>query len=170
MKKAFFLIWLPVSILLGGILGLIYYSESKSEKIILETNETNHVNHQIKAITADLNYVISDLIFISEQHELQKLFDNSHDYSTKDLANDYLSLSSRKGLYDQIRFIDEKGMEVVRVNYNDCEPCIVPDEELQFKGNRYYFRDTFELDRGEVFVSPFDLNIERGIIEDYKIM
>ncbi len=75
MKKTFSIIWLPVAILLGGILGLIYYSESKSEKVILESNETNHVKYQIKSVSADFDHILSDLIVLSEQHELQKILD-----------------------------------------------------------------------------------------------
>ena len=36
---------------------------------------------------------------------------------------------------------------------------------LQNKEGRYYFKDTIQPEKGEVFVSPFDLNIERGEIE-----
>ncbi len=43
---------------------------------------------------------------------------------------------------------------------------VVADQcKLQNKKNRYYFRDVFKLNQGEVFVSPLDLNIERGEIE-----
>ncbi|MCK5197846.1 MAG: sensor histidine kinase, partial [Spirochaetales bacterium] len=45
------------------------------------------------------------------------------------------------------------------------EPVVVPHVDLQFKGNRYYFRDTFELEKGKVFFSPLDLNIEKGVVE-----
>ena len=56
-------------------------------------------------------------------------------------------------------------MEIIRVNYNNGVPYVVPDSKLQFKGQRYYFHDTFELEKGEVFFSPMDLNIENGAIE-----
>jgi len=78
---------------------------------------------------------------------------------------DYLAFSSRKQVYDQVRFIDNQGMERVRVNYNDGAPAIVAQEGLQDKSRRYYFRDTASLAHGEVYVSPFDLNIEYGQLE-----
>jgi PAS domain S-box-containing protein len=56
-------------------------------------------------------------------------------------------------------------MEIVRVDFNDGNPIIVPNEQLQSKAKRYYFEDTFVLAQGEVFVSPMDLNIEHGEIE-----
>lgn len=56
-------------------------------------------------------------------------------------------------------------MEVVRVNFDSGDPQVVPEDQLQFKGDRYYFRDTFSLSRGEIYVSPLDLNVEGGEIE-----
>lgn len=166
MKKTFFVIWLPVALLLGCILGLIYHSETKSERVLAETNESSHIKLQVKSIASDLDHVVSDLIFLSEQHEFHEMLESTEEYSPEDLAHDYLSLSLRKGTYDQIRFIDEGGMEIVRVNYNEGKPAIVPDEGLQSKSHRYYFKDILELGKGEVFVSPLDLNIEKGEIEE----
>jgi signal transduction histidine kinase/CheY-like chemotaxis protein/PAS domain-containing protein len=56
-------------------------------------------------------------------------------------------------------------MEIVRVNFNMGNPVVVPDDKLQNKGKRYYFADAYQLNRDEVFVSPFDLNVERGEVE-----
>ncbi|OIO70246.1 MAG: GGDEF domain-containing protein [Zetaproteobacteria bacterium CG12_big_fil_rev_8_21_14_0_65_55_1124] len=42
---------------------------------------------------------------------------------------------------------------------------IVPPDQLQDKSGRYYFKDTFRLKEGEIFISPFDLNMEHGMIE-----
>jgi diguanylate cyclase (GGDEF)-like protein/PAS domain S-box-containing protein len=36
---------------------------------------------------------------------------------------------------------------------------------LQNKLGRYYFNDTIQLDEGEIFYSPLDLNVEQGVIE-----
>ncbi len=41
----------------------------------------------------------------------------------------------------------------------------MPEDKLQNKANRYYFKDSVNLDKGEVYISPFDLNIEGGVIE-----
>jgi HD-GYP domain-containing protein (c-di-GMP phosphodiesterase class II) len=41
----------------------------------------------------------------------------------------------------------------------------VPEDKLQNKANRYYFKDSVNLDKGEIYISPFDLNVEGGVIE-----
>ncbi len=38
-------------------------------------------------------------------------------------------------------------------------------EELQDKSSRYYFTNSTSLNKNEFFISPFDLNIENGVIE-----
>ena len=56
-------------------------------------------------------------------------------------------------------------MEIIRVDLDGIKPSLIPDEKLQFKGKRYYFKDTYKLKKGEIFMSPLDLNIENGKIE-----
>lgn len=57
-------------------------------------------------------------------------------------------------------------MELIRVNRKDGEaPVIVPRDRLQNKGDRYYFRDSTRLARDQIYISPFDLNVENGTVE-----
>ena len=56
-------------------------------------------------------------------------------------------------------------MEVVRINFYEDRASIVANNQLQNKAKRYYFEDTLQLEPGQMFVSPFDLNIEHGRIE-----
>lgn len=67
--------------------------------------------------------------------------------------------------YDQIRYLDPDGMETLRINQSPDGPLRVPDSELQFKGDRYYFMDAHRLTPGTVYFSPLDLNVENGRIE-----
>lgn len=143
---------------------MVYHSKASSYRVSLESDETSHIGHQVDTVSVHLNQVISDIFFLSEQHAFKEILRLTQDYYADDLANDLLAFSRNRGIYDQIRFIDETGMEIVRIN-NKGNPTIVPDKELQFKGTRYYFKETLNLGAGEVFVSRFDLNIEKGEIE-----
>lgn len=90
---------------------------------------------------------------------------NPSPLNSSKLAADYLEFSKNKKIYDQIRYLDSSGQERVRVNFNKGNPSIVQQNKLLNKGKRYYFKDAYKLNTDEVFVSPFDLNIERGQIE-----
>ena len=83
----------------------------------------------------------------------------------------FVTFSNEKRIYDQVRYLDATGMEIVRVNFGANGAVPVADEALQLKGERSFFRDSFKLADGEVYVSPLDLNVEHGVIETpYKPM
>ena len=74
-----------------------------------------------------------------------------------------------KPAYAQFRFIgiEDGGREILRVDRSGPNGTIriVPDAELQRKGDRPYFKETIKLAADEIYVSPIDLNVENGVIE-----
>ena len=164
----FFYIFLIFGSILSGVIGVLYSLESKDYLKSVELEEEVNLKLQLKVVTNIFESIASDILFLSKQNELLSLVNNDDDDNEKYTAlisNEYLELCRNKKNYDQIRYLDETGMEVVRVNYNNGTPKSVEKKDLQPKGNRYYFKDTFALDRNEIFVSPLDLNVERGEIE-----
>jgi len=76
-----------------------------------------------------------------------------------------LSFLSEHEEYAQARYIDQSGKETFRVDYHNGEPRVVPEQQLQNKANRYYFHAANQLDEGQLYISPLDLNIENGQLE-----
>lgn len=149
----------------GSITALIYYFESKNERSIIEIREREHLQLVKTVISNELKDIISDLTILAADQEVTNILE-SDDPAHKDiLAYEFLVFSENKKIYDQARFLDANGMEIIRVNLNNNQAYLVPDVELRFKRDRYYFQETFRLDEGEVFISPFDLNVEEGGIE-----
>jgi PAS domain S-box-containing protein len=64
--------------------------------------------------------------------------------------------------YDQVRYLDVEGKEVLRINWNGK---IVPPNQLQNKADRPYFQKANVLAPGQFFISALDLNVEEGHIE-----
>jgi len=121
------------------------------------------LQHEI--IHSQLGAISSDLLFLANQNELASYVETNDRSYLDTIAQEYLELSRHKAIYDQIRLLDGYGMELVRINFNDGNPIIVAQELLQPKGARYYFTQTIALQSGKVFVSPFDLNMEHGVVE-----
>lgn len=166
--KQFLKLILPVFLLLVIFMVVILSISQKANLAIFYREEQNTVAFQAINIGSDIRYVSSDLVRLANQNEIRPFWDQDGNLIPgilPALREEYYQVSSCRQLYDQIRLIDEHGMEIVRVNYNDGHPVIVPDDELQSKQNRYYFEDAIALNRGEIFVSPMDLNIEHGEIE-----
>jgi PAS domain S-box-containing protein len=74
-----------------------------------------------------------------------------------------------KPSYTQYRLIgiEDGGREVLRVDRSGPNGAIriVPDFELQQKGDQPYFKETVKLPADEIYVSPVDLNQEHGALE-----
>jgi len=133
------------------------------DTISSSANRVLDLQHEI--IRSQLGAISSDLLFLAGQNELHAYLETNDSSYLNAIAQEYMELARHKAVYDQIRFLDEYGMEIVRINYRDGLPIIVSDQLLQPKGGYYYFPQTIALSDGEIFVSRFDLNMEQGVVE-----
>lgn len=155
------------SIFIAACLGVFYQlTQVRVEQEILERQSLAEVEFRVESINAYLMAVESDLNALSTHHDLRfALDDNAPSDIWQRFAKDLSDFAKAKRTYDQVRFIDHTGMERVRINYDSGLCRIVPQSELQLKVSRYYFTEAMSLSAQEVYVSPFDLNIEHGEIE-----
>ncbi|MCP4419619.1 MAG: PAS domain S-box protein [Chloroflexi bacterium] len=161
-------IYLPTFILMIVVTVTILMVVESIEISDYQNTEWRSVDIQKASADRIIQQIAADLSLLSNQREMEELWDDDGAPIPEvlaDLTAEYLNFSTYRELYDQIRLIDENGMEIVRVNFNNGHPAIVSREELQNKEGSYYFDDAIVLNRGEVFVSPLDLNIEHGEIE-----
>ncbi|MDX8406578.1 MAG: PAS domain-containing protein [Mariprofundus sp.] len=129
----------------------------------IRVEEAHHVQLQGEVLSGDLRHIAYTLAFLRNQvgAHLPDPGKGGNDSFTFDL----LSFINTSDLYDQIRLLDVSGMELARVDYNNGQPLITPDKQLQFKGNSAYFKQAVKLNPGEIYISPLDLNIEHGQVE-----
>ena len=157
---------LPFVILIIVVVLSISSLMNKSEFESYRNIEENTADEMVERIQEEIMLIVSDLTILASLNEVESLLeDTSNQEIINNLNGYFLSLSKNRKVYDQVRLIDEFGMELIRVNYKDGKPEIALKENLQNKRGRYYFDDAFKLNQGEVFVSPLDLNIENGKIE-----
>ena len=167
--KYFLMMFVPLTLIVGGFLFIFYRGEIKLDRKAIEINELRSVGQQEKIATSDFKAIISDLNFLAEQSELQSVLGEKSQQLNKVrsdiLVEQFLSFARHKKFYDQIRLINTTGQEIIRINYNQGKPQVVPEEELQDKAERDWFQNSKELKKGEVYISELDLNIEQGKIE-----
>jgi diguanylate cyclase (GGDEF)-like protein/PAS domain S-box-containing protein len=156
---------LPILLLLLLTFSIIHYFHHSVTSKILRVREQSHIKFGFEAVRSDVQAATSDLLHLAASVYVLDLLRSNTPEARAKLADEFISVLKAKKHYDQIRYLDSTGMEVVRVNYNSGLPLAVPDDKLQHKGERYYFTDAVKLDRHRVFVSPMDLNIENGKIE-----
>ncbi|MBI4686316.1 MAG: HAMP domain-containing protein [Nitrospirae bacterium] len=123
---------------------------------------SNDVDTMLNGITKDLFILRDHLQFVSG------VIDDSvgnNEQGHKDVETFFSIFAKNRKIYDQIRFINNRGKEVVRINYGDDASEAVKRKSLQDKSRRYYFREAIMLDFGDIYVSPLDLNVEYEIID-----
>ncbi len=161
----FLILFLLFGSLLGGTVAVFYKIQFNSILNEIRNEETHGITIQRNELESKMNDIISDLLFLSRQNELKQYLNTGNRKNLSSMEEEYQELAVCKGRYDQIRYLDEFGKEVVRINYNRETAYVVDRKKLQNKSKRYYFRDTFKLKQGQIFVSPLDLNIENKKIE-----
>lgn len=127
--------------------------------------ESLAVDLQAQSISQALHQVVVDICTLAGQNEVRDYLATGESSYVDDMSMEYLALARNSRVYDQIRFINAAGMEVTRINYDGAVPRIVAPEDLQDKSGRYYFTETLGRERGEIYVSPLDLNVEQEVIE-----
>ncbi len=163
--KLFLVLALPLAAVLIGFLATFYRSESNAFLDEIKVEEQVALRLQQTSIGINFRTVVSDLMYLSNKSTLCEHDAQEDPTGGHSLPGEYLLLSKTKGLYDQIRFLDNQGMEKVRVNYNAGRPEVVQEQDLQNKFGRYYFQEAIVLDKGQVFISALDLNVENNEVE-----
>lgn len=163
--RRFSLLLLVSASLIGGLVYTFHTYDLQSTVGHILEQEMAGVALRKEVIGEHLERIDTDLQILSEVAQVQQVLSDRSEDRLEAVAQLFLDFVRENDVYDQIRLIDAKGMELVRVNHNSGLPVIVDSEDLQFKGFRYYFKDTSILRPGEIYVSPMDLNIEQGAVE-----
>ncbi|MBT6787099.1 MAG: cache domain-containing protein, partial [Acidiferrobacteraceae bacterium] len=78
------------------------------------------------------------------------------------LAEYFSTLARERPMYDQIRLLNYPGREIVRINLSPEGLEVVERQDLQDKSKRYYFTQARDLEAGQIYISPVDVNVEWG--------
>ncbi len=168
-RNQFILAFLVVSVIPLLIMGISNHISSRSkiqEGLLIKYN--NDLNLEMNRINTFLIGVRKDILVMSDSPTLHNMLSSSEDEYHKQrkiLEKEYLAMSQNKKIFSQVRYLNKKGIEVVRVDSDGTKFIIVSEDKLQDKTGRYYFKDSIKLNKGEIFVSALDLNREREQIE-----
>ncbi len=146
-----------------------YFNFSSYEEIYISAAK-DMIDQRMRSLLFEMNifpqYIGNDLLFLAKLSSLKGVLDPQyHDYQL-DLEGDFLRFMQGSISYYQLRYINENGDEMVRIDYDGTDYKVVPYDELQNKKHRYYFSEAMKLPEGQVYLSELDLNIERGELEN----
>lgn len=164
-------LFLPIAIGIIGVALYNYDAEKKQEYRLNASNQFAILNMGKNSITQALDRVKYDVQYLSHYHEFEDYIMTGSSEKVEDLSHDFKFVMGNRRVYDQIRWLDESGMERLRINFNRGSPTLIDSKYLQNKEGRYYFSDAMQHKAGETYFSLFDLNVENEKIETpYKPM
>ncbi|MDI1244891.1 MAG: hypothetical protein PSV24_05775 [Rhodoferax sp.] len=162
---SFLRLFLPIALLLVSVTYLYGQAEIERELTHLKTQETLSVGLSARTVGQTVKAIKDDVLFLASLAEFRNAEATPTEKDLAQLTGHFVDVSLIKQTFNQIRWINEAGIEIIRVDLVDGRPIVVPADKLQYKGDRYYFKDSVTLRPGEVFVSPLDLNIEQDKLE-----
>lgn len=160
----FIVIFVVISTIVGAIFFSWYFGQSKQEFDYYRVQEEHSLKIYQQNISKEYDSVIADLNILASLPQLTNNMNNDKKLR-QELIQIYTIFAAMRQRYHQIRYLDNDGNEMVRINYENGKVQVVPENQLQGKKHRYYVEDIKQLKPGEIYVSPFDLNIEHNVIE-----
>ncbi len=166
------LLFLSLFLSFGLMISIISY-------FVAQKYQLSELNSEIKtrAYEAIAHKSGAILGYINDREQLIKTLNNDvlHEYINdntnrellKNLNNLFLSHAQSRNDIFQLRYINENGDEIIRVDRVDYggNAYLVSNDKLQNKRDRYYFEEVSKLQEGSIWNSKIDLNIEHGEIE-----
>ena len=170
--KYFLRYFLPSMFLVIALAFVGIQQAQKEQLTLLDSKGSEKVIIATTTAIANLDLIVRDIFYIADSELLNKvlnlpsLSNVNSDTSLNQLAKDWQALMVNSSVYDQLRWIDENGFERLRIDRSENFPVRIPEADLQNKSNRYYFTNAMKLKEDQFYISPFDLNVEHGIIDE----
>ena len=160
-----------LSFLLASLLPLILggYQIFANISGILITASLKNIQNNVYLHSLELDPMSDkfkkDLVMLTDNHALKALInakkgEENYENSRKMAEDFFVDMFHAEKSYMQIRYIDEHGLETVRVDSDGEKSRIMAEEKLQNKKEKPYFTETMKLPNGSLYISPLELNRE----------
>jgi PAS domain S-box-containing protein len=158
----------PVAV--AGLVGIHYSLEALRAETLQHLDQevssrSARMAHFFDQLTAELMYIGTSTLLTDLANAIRQSGETVAPETVQRLERDYAAFARAYPYIYQVRFLSASGREMVRVDRRDGQLYTVPTHELQDKSDRYYLHDAISLEPGQIYVSPLDLNIERGQVE-----
>lgn len=165
-----FLVTAVVPTLVAGLVGIHFSLEALRNETLqhLEQEVTGRAQGMARffdQLASELLYLASSSLVHGVAQELAGGRQALQGPDRQRLERDYAAFARAYPYIYQVRLLGADGHEAVRIDRRGERLYTVPQTELQDKSDRYYVHEGLEHEAGQVYVSPLDLNVERGQVE-----
>jgi len=148
------------------VISILLHQDGARHRIaMLHDSEQHALGMRQDALTRIIEASVSDVLFLAKLNELDPFLHDDSPSSRAALEQELAAFSRNREIYNQIRVLSATGMELLRVDYANSHARVVALEDLQHKGDRYYFQELAQCSNDSIYVSPLDLNVENGTVE-----
>ncbi|MCO6354070.1 sensor histidine kinase [Pseudoalteromonas shioyasakiensis] len=147
------------SLFISAMVYLLQYQIQKSNVTLLQDNTLLAAHNTLSRELGDVRKVVKLLV----ADDILKQSDDSA-LLEQQVQTHFVNFGLAAENISQIRWLDSQGQERYRVNFKAGQAELVPKQQLQNKSSRYYFTEGMEYSKGDVYITPIDLNVERGAV------
>lgn len=141
---------------------LLYWLEAGRVADQQRQRENTRVGLLTLLIGSEIKPLARDLRLLGDGDGLRHYLESGAASDLQAATRQAQLMSTTQPDYDQVRFINEQGLEILRV---DRGGNIVVRKQLQNKADRHYFQMASTLPPGGLYMSSLDLNVENGQVE-----
>lgn len=140
----------------------LYFENKNMKEELFNSAKTSFIVKE--NILIDRNKLFENILFsIRDSNDFKKYLESKDTRNSKDLFQTIMKINDE---LMQIRYLNKEGKEDIRINRKHIadKPYFTPENKLQNKSDRYYFKEVESLPEGKVWISKMDLNMEDGEI------
>ena len=138
------------------------YNQTVDDQInLLKADGSLNVLVSGRAIERSLGGTVGNVMYLAANPALAAAAEQKAAIrNMENLRRDFTLFSLTHPMYYQLCWIDENGMEVLRINNADGQISIADQNKLENKRDQRYFQKSIQLEPGEVYASPLYLEVE----------
>mgnify|MGYP006192264181 FL=1 len=164
-RRNLLLLFVPWTLLILLLMALLYERLLDARLEPLLRDQQVSLNEGVGVLNRHLATLRGNLQFLIQQPLLAEVLRNPSADNRHALSQLFVEFARSSMVYDQIRWLDERGAEQVRVDWRNGEPLASDQAQLHNQAQHYYFVETMNLPQGAFYLSRFDLNADMGSVE-----
>jgi len=170
LERQLLLVFLPLVVIPVIAIGFLFTNQLITTITNdIEQFEAEHIRQEVEDLETALENAVDDVFLMADYQSVtelgQALVQTGRNTSPEvtvartAVLRDFVNMANVREIYGQIRFLDNTGFEVARVDYDRGLRAVSTPDGTE-KGDRSYFLQAINLSVGELYVSPLELNRE----------
>jgi PAS domain S-box-containing protein len=158
--RQFLLLCIPVAVTIFAAAFAFTDMRFNAQLDHIVATEQTHLNQLGGYVAADVSTSLIHLRALTQEAAVTRAMDAPNSLTLQELQSIFLTMANRNPTYQQIRWIDQTGVERVNVTREGDRVLAVDAQDLQDRSDQYYIAATRDLLMGEVYISHLEMNAE----------